>query len=201
MKKIYLLATDEKIKGYNITKFFTGESFLHVLISVDDDLTHWYDFKKTVRRRCLDEIKSGNNCKLTSLSVTKEQYENVSKMLGYFHDNKEQYKYDHFGIFLSVFFFVPALRLGIHSLGNICVRMVYHPNKFYCSSFISYILEKSGIKIFKNTNIEESYASFSPWTTGPYDYVKTNLPVEFKGTTEQLKNNIKREKICIQNLM
>ena len=63
-----------------------------------------------------------------SIFVTDEQYEKAQKVIKYFNDNKQKYKFN--------------------TLGLVCVsinKRIIRKNKFYCAEFVKHILKVIGI--------------------------------------------------------
>lgn len=145
MKKIYILLMHTKTIPSKLVKLFTKYEYSHVAISLDKNCYTTYSFG----RRSLYNILNGGFsiqnkdgkffkkfnktvCKIYELEVTEKQYEDVKKIITHMEENIETYKYDFLGI-VPRFFKIP----------------VAFKNKFVCSYFVAYILDKANICKFK----------------------------------------------------
>jgi len=128
-----------------VVKFFTRYEYTHVAISLDKDCYTTYSFG----RRSLYNVLNGGLsvqkkdgtffnkfnktiCKIYEIEVTEKQYIKVSKILSDMQANIDNYKYDFLGI-IPRFFKIP----------------VSFKNKFVCSYFVAYVLEKANIYTFE----------------------------------------------------
>lgn len=144
MKKIYLLLMHTYTIPSKIVKLFTGYKYSHVAISLDADCNIVYSFGRRTVNSAFDggfciESKNGpffnkfnrTICKIYEVQVTEDQYENIKNMLNDMKNNIDSYKYDYLG---AVFRF-----LGLS---------ITFKNKFVCSYFIAYLLQKNDIYAF-----------------------------------------------------
>lgn len=145
MRKIYILLMHTKTIPSKLVKFFTRYEYSHVAISLDESCYTTYSFG----RRSLYNILNGglsiqqkdgkffkkfnkSVCKIYEIEVTDEQYNDVKSLLEDMASNIEKYKYDFLGI-VPRWFKIP----------------VTFENKFVCSYFVAYILDRAKIYKFK----------------------------------------------------
>ena len=145
MNKIYILLMHTNTIPSKLVKFFTRYEYSHVAISLDKECYTTYSFG----RRSLHNILNGGFsihkkdgkffnkfnktvCKIYELEVTNKQYDEVKKILMDMELNIQKYKYDFLGI-VPRFFKIPMT----------------FKNRFVCSYFVAYVLEKSNICTFE----------------------------------------------------
>lgn len=145
--EVYIVLTQTRTYFARLIKLYTREPYAHASIAFDADLDEMYSFgRKKVNNPFItgfikEEIDSGvfgkyvgTACSVYSLKVTREQYERLKEEVEIFKANKEKYSYNFLGI------------LGV--MVNIPVNM---ENRYFCSQFIAYILERSGINLFNKS--------------------------------------------------
>lgn len=141
MRKIYILLMHTNTIPSKIVKLFTKYEYSHVAISLTEDCYTTYSFGRKSLYNILNgglsiQNKDGKffkrfnktRCKIYELKVTDEQYETVEKILRDMKKNIDNYKYDFLGI-IPRWFGIP----------------VTFRNKFVCSHFVAYVLEKARI--------------------------------------------------------
>ena len=145
MKKIYILLMQTNTRPARIVRFFTRYKYSHVSISLDKNCYTTYSFgrrnvKSILHGGYIIEKKDGkfftffNNttCRIYELEVSDKEYNNLKGLLEDMEKNHyDEYKYDFIGIVLR-YFGLPVVR----------------KNKFVCSNFVAYALEKSNIYQF-----------------------------------------------------
>ena len=130
--------------------------YTHASISLDKNLNNMYSFG---RKNCYNPFVG------IEVNVTSEQYSSVEKLLNNFILNSSPYKYNYYGL--------------IDSLLN---RESIYNDRFLCSEFVYYVLNKSKIADFnKPRNLVR-----------PQDLLKLNSNILFEG-------NLKNSKWCKQN--
>lgn len=144
MREVYIVATYTGTALSALIKQFSDNKYAHISISLNQDLRPMYAFgriypqtpfiaglvKENINEG-LYAIKKNTVCRVYSVKVTKEQYENIARNIDYMWNNRQELKYD-----------VKALvRLKINR-----PRASY--NKYVCSNFVSHILEMSGVDLF-----------------------------------------------------
>lgn len=141
MKKIYIILTHTGTMLSNIIKKYTKDEFSHVSIALDKELNRMYSFGRLNPYNAFyggfvhEYINEGTfkrfyktRAKIYSLEISDNQYEEISKNIIEFEQNKNKYKFNIVGLFA----------VGIH-------KRIQKENRFYCAEFVKYILEKSGV--------------------------------------------------------
>lgn len=142
MKKyVYILVSQSGTTISKILKMFTRKPYNHVSVSCESDLSEMYSFCRnkperplpaTFNKEIIGEGTLGKYnmipCELYRISVTDEQKELLYKNIEHFKQNRDCYSYNCIGLGFMLF--------------HIAFR---RKNKFVCSQFVGYILEKSGI--------------------------------------------------------
>ena len=150
MRKIYLLLMHTNTVPSKLVRLFTRFEYSHVAISLEKDCNTIYSFGRKKVNNILNggfsvENKDGEffskfkdtKCKIYEITVTDKQYKDVKNMLMSMKKNEERYKYDFLGI-VPRFFGIP----------------LSFKDKFVCSYFVAYVLEKNNIYTFnKNTKL------------------------------------------------
>ena len=145
MKKIYILLMQTNTRPARIVRFFTRYKYSHVSISLDKSCYTTYSFgrrkvKSIINGGYIIEKQDGafftffnkTTCRIYELEVSDDKYENLKDLLiDMQQKHYDKYKYDFIGIVLR-FFRIPVTR----------------KNKYVCSNFVAYALEKSGIYKF-----------------------------------------------------
>lgn len=144
MRKIYLLLMHTNTIPSKLVKLFTRFEYSHVAIALEENCNTVYSFGRRNVNNILNggfsiENKDGEffkkfkdtTCKIYEITVTDKQYKDVKNMLLLMKKDKEKYKYDFLGI-VPRFFGIP----------------ISFKNRFVCSYFIAYVLEKNNIFTF-----------------------------------------------------
>lgn len=149
-KKIYILLMHTKTIPSKLVKLFTRYEYSHVAIALEESCYKTYSFGRKSLYNILNgglsiQKKDGifftkfnkSVCKIYELEVTDKQYEDAKKILENMEENIDQYKYDFLGI-VPRWFKIP----------------VSFKDKFVCSFFVAYVLDKSNIyKFEKNISL------------------------------------------------
>ncbi|MCL1632729.1 hypothetical protein M3N64_12445 [Sporolactobacillus sp. CPB3-1] len=132
----YILLTDSGTLPSKLVKWWTGDCCTHAAISLDSPLLV-YSFGRKCRYNFLkggfietDLTQSGQldmPIKLLRLPLSRESYRQARAMLAHFQHNGDQYRYNFLGI-----------------LGYIMHRKLNQPHAYFCSQFVSMVLERSG---------------------------------------------------------
>lgn len=143
-KNLYILLTHSGTIPSNMIKFYTREPYSHVSISFDESLSEMYSFGRKRPRNPLiggfvrENIQSGIYSIFTEtvyalyvMPVSEEQYQSLKKSLTKFEMMSDSFKYNFMGI-----------------LGIIVGYPVNRSNSYFCSQFIAYLFEQSGIRVF-----------------------------------------------------
>jgi len=160
-RTIYIVLTQTKTYPTRAIKLYTKEPFAHASIAFDENLEEMYSFarrgkynpfnagfiREYIDRGVFGRFKS-TRCSIYRLYITERQYQNLRKEIDIFVRNKNSYSYNYLGLIAAAF--------------NIPVRS---KSRYFCSQFVAYVLEKSGINIFS-----KSYALVKPRDirTNPY---------------------------------
>lgn len=153
LRKIYIVLTQTKTYPARAIRFYTNEPYAHASIAFDDNLDEMYSF---ARRGLYNPFNAGfirehidkgvfgrfssTDCSIYQLRITNEQYMKLRSEIEIFNRNKDAYSYNYLGLIGAAF--------------NIPVRSKY---RYFCSQFVAYVLEKSGIYIF-----DKNYALIKP---------------------------------------
>lgn len=144
MKKIYILLMHTNTIPSKIIKVATKYRYTHVGISLEKECNTIYSFGRRKFNSILNagfsiELRNGEffkkfkntRCKIYEVEITEEQYKKVKKTIEQMAQNMDKYKYDYIGI-------VPRF-LGIPLIFK---------NRYVCSYFVAYVLEKAKIHKF-----------------------------------------------------
>lgn len=131
-----------------LIRFFTKEPYSHTSIALDIELKELYSFARRNMYNPFDsgfvgeDIETGifgsdKNiyCSVYAIPVTDEQYQSVCQEIKGFLQNKELYNYNYMGL-----------------VGILFGKNVTDEKRYFCSQFVSHILNKSGIHLFWKEN-------------------------------------------------
>ena len=141
MRKIYIILTHTGTVLSQIIKYYTGDQFSHISIALDADLEEMYSFGRLhpynpfwgsfvhehINKGTFKRFKK-TRAEVYSIFVTDEQYEKTEKVIAYFNNNKQKYRFNLIG-------------LACVSINKRIIRK----NTFYCAEFVKHILKFSGI--------------------------------------------------------
>lgn len=189
--EIFIMLSQTKTYFARLIKLYTREPYAHASIALDGKLQEMYSFGRKrpnnpfVTGFIEEDIESGvfgkyieTTCSVYSLKITKEQYNNLRKEVEIFKKNKEKYAYNFIGI------------VGV--MVNFPINL---EKRYFCSQFVAYILERSGIKLFN-----KSYGLVKP-----FDFrICPKLKLVYKGKlinyreqyNEQLQGQLCNLRIC-----
>ena len=147
-------------------KLISGKNYNHISISLSEDLSNMYSFgRKTpynpfIGRFVVEGIDmgtflrfKGTECRVIKIDVTDSQYENLCSNIYDMVENKDEYRYNLLGLLLAAF--------NVHASFD---------NKFYCSEFVKYIMEKSDIDV-----------SMLPDIPHPTDFMRLDNDILYEG--------------------
>lgn len=157
MSKIYILLTATNTIFARFIRKYTHTPYSHASLSLDDKCKHLYSFSRTYtnnpflgsfQQEYIDKkvyAKYPNiPCELLEIEITEQQLEEAKKII----KSMEEKKYNKIGLIYKLF-----------------SKPYHNDNKYFCSEFVAYTLQKSGIYNFKKPlNFVE-----------PYDFLK--LPI------------------------
>lgn len=152
-KNVYIVLTQTQTYPARVIHLYTNEPYAHASIAFDEELDEMYSF---ARRGIWNPFNAGfieediNNgifakfrsttCNIYRLKITEEQYIKLREEIEVFRKNKDDYSYNFLGLV--------AVALNIP---------VKNKQRYFCSQFVAYVLEQSGIKIFN-----KNYALVKP---------------------------------------
>jgi len=141
MRKIYIILTHTGTILSNIIRYWTKDEFSHISIALDADLEEMYSFGRLhpynpflgsfvhehINKGTFKRFKN-TRADVYSIFVTDEQYEKAKRIIKYFNENKQKYRFN--------------------ILGLACVsinKRIIRKNTFYCAEFVKHILKMSGV--------------------------------------------------------
>ena len=143
-KTVYVLLTDTGTLFTKIIKRFTNAPYNHVSIVLDEGLNEIYSFGRKYPKNPLiagfirEDVYNGTyryfydtRCQLLKIDVSSKEYSCIRNIIQSFNNNKDIYSYSLLGL-VGV-----AIRYPINQR-----------NKYFCSQFVSEVLEKSGLNLW-----------------------------------------------------
>lgn len=143
-KTVYIVLTLTHTYPARVIHLYTSEPYSHASIAFDEDLEEMYSF---ARRGIWNPFNAGfvkedisngifgkyssTTCNIYQLKITNHQYIKLRKEIDIFKCNKEDYSYNYLGLLGA------AVNVPIQSR-----------QRYFCSQFVAYILERSDIHIF-----------------------------------------------------
>ncbi len=124
----------------------SGANYSHISLSINSKLDEMMSFarkeldnpfnagliKEDIRDGMFALKQDISKIAVMELSVTQEQYNNLSKVLDCYWENKEQYGYNFAGLITML----------------LCGKGANSKDKFFCSQWVATVLQESGINIF-----------------------------------------------------
>ena len=174
MRKIYIILTHTGTILSTIIRYYTKDEFSHISIALDADLEQMYSFGRLnpynpfwgsfvheyIDKGTFKRFKK-TRAEVYSMFVTDEQYEKAQKIIRYFNNNKEKYKFN--------------------ILGLACVsinKRIIRKNTFYCAEFVRHVLKMSGV-----TEVNEL-----PEIIRPENFKELqNMRLEYQGLLKKYK--------------
>lgn len=152
-RNVYIVLSQTRTYPARAIRLYTHEPYAHASIAFDEDLEEMYSFARRGRynpfnagfiREYIDKGVFGRYhttaCSIYRLQITQEQYACLRNEINIFNQNKKAYSYNYIGLIGAAF--------------NIPVRSRH---RYFCSQFVAYVLEQSGINIFN-----KNYALIKP---------------------------------------
>lgn len=143
-KCVYILLSKTATIPSRMIKMWTKEPYAHASLAFDIELQEMYSFaRKGIKNpfNCgfiSEDITKGifgrdkdTTCMVLRLWVTSAQYKQIVRNIDKFKREKSFYGYNYIGI-----------------VGVMCNRAIERRYNYFCSQFVYYVLEKSGIKLF-----------------------------------------------------
>ncbi len=153
VRNIYIVLSQTKTYPARAIRLYTHEPYAHASIAFDEGLEEMYSF---ARRGTYNPFNAGfireyidrgvfgrfgsTACSIFRIQITEEQYNNLRREIEIFNQNKNTYSYNYLGLIGAAF--------------NIPIRS---KQRYFCSQFVAYVLEQSGIHIF-----HKNYALVKP---------------------------------------
>ena len=144
-KNVYIVLTYTGTILSKIIKGYTGASFSHVSIALDENLNEMYSFGRLnpyvafiggfiheyLDKGTFKRFK-GTYTEIYSLPVTIEQYNLLKEKIDKMYKNRKKYKFNTIGLFAN------GLKIKIQ-----------RTNHFYCAEFVKYLLDyiKADVKV------------------------------------------------------
>ena len=143
MNKIYIVLTHTGTILSRIIRLFTKNEYTHASIALEKEINPMYSFgrlnpynpfwggfvEESIYTGTFKRFKN-TQTEIYSFEVSNESYRKLKELIAYVNENREIYKFNIKGLIYAFFH-------------KSCIRK----NKFYCSEFVKYILEKSNIQI------------------------------------------------------
>lgn len=142
---IYILLSRTHTVPARLIRFFTKAPYSHTSLALDLELKEMYSF---ARRHIYNPFDSGfvnedietgifgrdKNvyCSVYAIPVTEEQYRIVREELQHFIEHRELYNYNYMGL-----------------VGILFGKNISKDYNYFCSQFVSHVLSRSGIELFK----------------------------------------------------
>jgi len=143
-RTVYIVLTQTRTYPARVIHLYTSEPYAHASIAFDEDLAEMYSF---ARRGIWNPFNAGfveediNNgifgkytsttCNIYQLKITENQYIKLREEIDVFKCNKSDYSYNYLGL-----------------LGAAVNVPIQARQRYFCSQFVAYILERSDINIF-----------------------------------------------------
>lgn len=142
-RKIYILLTFSGSLLSRMIKLWTKEPYSHVSVSLDMDLEELYSFGRKHPKNPLfagfikEDVLQGTyarfpktECALYELDIDEVGFKRLTRELDKFKEGQKKYRYNLLGL-----------------LGVIVNRPVDREYSYFCSQFVSEVLNNSGIKL------------------------------------------------------
>lgn len=143
-KSIYIVLSQTGTGPSRLIRFCTNEPYAHASLSFEKDLSEMYSFARRGVWNPFnagfvsEDIESGifgryksTTCSIYELKVEDDQYRKLREQIEIFINNRNDYSYNFLGV-VGAYLNVPIQR----------------KQRYFCSQFVAYILERSGIHIF-----------------------------------------------------
>lgn len=145
MEKIYIVLSQSYTVLAKLIKFVTKDKYSHISLSFDEECTNMYsigrkytycpfigEYKEESIYDGVFNLNKNAEILIYELNVTKNQYENIRKLLSKYGNSSKGYNF--IGLILAIF------------------NKKINRKKYYCSEFIYKILSDEGVNIFPKTN-------------------------------------------------
>ncbi|MDE6432788.1 MAG: hypothetical protein K2L07_00995 [Lachnospiraceae bacterium] len=142
---IYVLLSRTHTVPARLIRLFTKAPYSHTSLALDLELKEMYSFARRHIHNPFDsgfvneDIETGifgrdKNvyCSVYAIPVTEEQYHIVREELQHFIEHRELYNYNYMGL-----------------VGILFGKNISKDYNYFCSQFVSHVLSRSGIELFK----------------------------------------------------
>jgi hypothetical protein len=187
VKKVYIITTYTGTTLSYLIKNISKTPYAHVSIALNEELMPMYSFgrlnpKTPIFAGFVEEkineglyaIRTNTRCRVYSLYVTNEQYNDLYKNILEVSNNRDKYDYD-----------VLAL---IYLSRNKSREAKY---KYVCSHFVASMLEKSGIQLFDKESCAVKQNDF-------FDHEE--LELEYEGLLNEYLPNRQNYRVSLSSL-
>ncbi len=183
-KNIYIVLTLTRTFPARVIHLYTQEPYAHASLAFDEDLEEMYSF---ARKGIWNPFNAGfirediNNglfakhqstkCSIYSLKVSESQYINLREVIDVFKRNEDKYSYNYLGLLAA------SMNIPVQTR-----------EKYFCSQFVAYVLEYSGISIF-----DKGYECIKPRDIR----VNSNLELLYQGKLSKYRS-YKNKQLALQ---
>ncbi len=140
-KNIYLIFTNTGTLFTRTISLYTKADYNHASLALDPSLHETYSFGRKnprnpffggfVKEKMNDHFFKRSDCLIYSYTITRQQELKLKHSISKFEKQKDAYHYNLLGL-----------------LGVIFNKPIQRKNAYFCSQFVAYILEDSGIVSF-----------------------------------------------------
>lgn len=185
-KSVYIVISKTSTLPSNVIKMWTKEPYAHTSLALDIELNEMYSFARKKLKNPFncgfisEDITTGvfgrdvnTVCRVSRLKITPNQLKKLRKVLEKFKKNKNSYRYNYLGIF-----------------GVMIDKAVEREYNYFCSQFVYYVLEKSGVRMFNK----------KPGLVRPEDFrLWDELEVVYEGKLNEYRDYLKANQITEKN--
>lgn len=181
---VYILVSKTSTLPSQVIKMWTKEPYAHTSLALDIELNEMYSFARKKLRNpfncgfIYEDITKGvfgrdvnTVCKVQRLWLTSVQYKKLLKVLNKFKKDTSFYKYNYLGIF-----------------GVMFGRPIERQYNYFCSQFVYYVLQKSGVSLFdkkpglvkpEDFRVWDGFETIYEGKLNEYrDYLKEYMPID-----------------------
>lgn len=185
---IYVLLSRTHTVPARLIRMYTKEPYSHASIALDMELRELYSFARKRIHNPFDcgfieeDIEKGifgrdKNvyCSVYEVPVTEEQYQHLKEELDVFIKNREDYRYNYTGL-----------------VGVMFGKNVEDGKHFFCSQFVSYVFNKSGIMLHSKKS----------GLTRPYDFhIQLKDRQIYKGKLSEYRTFLKKKRSSLSDYL
>lgn len=144
MKNIFIILTQTGTLISKTIQFFTHDSYNHASLCLEDTFQKFYSFGRLKIHNPLSGGFLEENafthvfgkfknvpCMILKKEVSDKQFETMQDTIRTFTTEPKKYKYDYFNLVFA----------------KTSITFMHHPNRYFCSGFVAYVLSSSGIHI------------------------------------------------------